>query len=212
MKPPLSAVCGRDGGPQERFPPISAPFPPEIGSSGGPVGRSRRRARSTGDGSLEQIPARTLDADPLMGDVMSMDIEDMEREAGFVMEAEDRFRLILVSDEIGFEIDPAASAIIAFFVIRRQAGHCDIFFIHKTYRQGKCASRAVQRKTGIPDADIDDEIRRIKGHFTEGVKATTKVPVNWNSLDLSGVRDPAEQVRRISEWGRVGVLAMPGSG
>jgi len=141
-----------------------------------------------------------------------MRIEDMEREAGFVLEAGDCFHSITVSEEIRFESDPDATAVLAFFVIRRASGRCDIVFIHRTFRCGECVSRVVQRKTGIRAVNVDGEVRLIREAFTVAARAGTGLPIEWNSLDLSAVRVPAEQVRLIREWGRVAVSLLPGSG
>jgi hypothetical protein len=140
---------------------------------------------------------------------MRMDIKGMESEAGFVMGTGDRFREIVVSDEVRFDSDPDSAAVVSFFVIRRAGGDHDIVCIHKTFRRGECVSRLVQRKAGLPGGRIEAEMRMIKKGFAVGIEAATSFPVNWNSLDLSAVSDPAEQVRLIREWGRVGVSLLP---
>ena len=138
-----------------------------------------------------------------------MDIDSMQQEAGFVLEDGDRFHSILSSGDIGFESCTDMVAVITFFVIRRASSNFDIICIHKTFSVSECVSRAIQRKTCIPQGSVDAEMRLIRDHFAAGVNAATGVLIDWKILDLSSTTDPAEQVRLIRGWGRVGVMTIP---
>ena len=72
-----------------------------------------------------------------------------EEDAAFVMEADDRFYRIIVSDGVRYESEPGAETVLAFFVIRRGSGLFDIANVNRTFSRGKPVSRTVQAKNGI---------------------------------------------------------------
>ena len=127
-----------------------------------------------------------------------------DAQAAFIMEAGDRFHRIIVSAGVRYECNPDAETIISFFVIRRASGGFDIVNINKTFRGEGCVSRTAQTKAGVPADRIADEIDSVRIGFALGVENATGYKLKWHELDLSGVPDPAEQVRRIREWGQVG--------
>ena len=128
-----------------------------------------------------------------------------ENEAAFVMEADDRFHSIVASDPILFEQDPDAESFIVFFVIRRKNGGHDVVNLHKIFKNGKCIRRTVQTKNEKPGLDMGAEIAATLRLFSAGIEKESGYRIKWNTLDLSAIQDMHEQVRRIREWGRVGV-------
>jgi hypothetical protein len=124
-------------------------------------------------------------------------------EAAFVMSDGDRFHRIIVSDGVRYEADDNAETVISFFVIRRPSGF-DIVNVLKTFNSGKCVSRNVQTKTGIPASRIADEIDGVRIGFALGIEKATGYKIRWHELDLSDVCKVEEQVARIKAWGRVG--------
>lgn len=123
----------------------------------------------------------------------------------FTMEAGDRSYTVLVSDSIRYESALDAETVLTFFVIRRASGKFDVFHVLKTFERGKCVSRQVQDKRDIQVDAVDREVEAIRAAFTLTVEAGSAKRLTWHTLDLSGVTDGAEQVRRIRDWGRVGV-------
>ena len=138
---------------------------------------------------------------------MSPKRESQDAQAAFVMEGGDRFHRIIVSDSVLFDVDAAAETVITFFVIRRVSGLFDIVNVNRTFSKGKPVSRTVQNKPGIRPDRIADEIDAIRIHFALGIEKATGYKLKWHELDLSKVDDHAEQVKRITAWGRVGVKA-----
>ena len=128
-------------------------------------------------------------------------------EAAFVLEAGDRFHIILVSDGVHFEVDPAAETVITFFVIRRASGAFEIVNITKTFSGGKCVSRNIQIKAGILAGRIDREVTNISAVFAAGIEKTTGYRIRWHRLDLSAISDHSAQITAIAGWGRVDVSA-----
>ena len=128
-----------------------------------------------------------------------------EREAAFVMEPGDRFHSITVSDPIRFERQPTAESVIAFFFILRRDGTCDAVNVHRIFDHGRCVSRTVQTKNGIPPESMRTAVAHTLSMFAGGIAKETGYLIRWNTLDLSDVEDRAEQIRRIRAWGRLGV-------
>jgi hypothetical protein len=127
-----------------------------------------------------------------------------EDQAAFVMEAGDRFHLIIVSEGVRYEADPGAETVITFFVIRRDTGLFDICNVNRTFAKGKPVSRTVQTKEGIPPDWIAAEIDRVRIGFALGIEKATGYKIKWHDLDLSDVCRVKEQIARIKAWGRVG--------
>ena len=123
--------------------------------------------------------------------------------AAFVMEANDRFHRIIVSDSVKYESDPNAETVLAFFVIHRASGQFDICHVLRTFSKGKPVSRSSQTKPGVPAARISDEIDAIRICFAQAIEKATGLKLRWHELDLSGVEGLTEQAARIKAWGRV---------
>jgi len=128
-----------------------------------------------------------------------------EQEAAFVMEGEDRFHSIIVSDAVHFEAPPTAEAIITFVVIRRASGLYDIVNVNKTFMGTECISRNVQMKKGISEKAVRNEVDNLRINLGMGVQKETGFLLKWHTLDLSDIEDMKEQVLRIKAWDRVGV-------
>ena len=128
-----------------------------------------------------------------------------ESGAAFVMEADDSFHRIIVSDGVRYEADGDAETVITFFVIRRASGLFDICNVNRTFSKGKPVSRTVQGKQAIPADRIAEEIDNVRIGFALGIEKATGLKLRWHELDLSHVEDHAEQVARIKAWDRVGV-------
>lgn len=127
--------------------------------------------------------------------------EPKEEDAAFTLEDGDRFHRIILSDPIRYEQVPDAETILCFYVIRRESGNIDIFNVVKTFQSGKCVSRNIQSKMGIPTANIGEELKAIQTHFSKGIKDATGFTINWNVLDLASVTEKARQMQIISDWG-----------
>ena len=128
-----------------------------------------------------------------------------EAEAAFVMGGEDRFHAIAVSDPIRFEMEPEAESVITFFFIRRGNGSCDAVNVNRIFDRGRCVSRTIQTKTGVPERRIREEPAATLRVFADGIERETGYRIKWNTLDLSAVEDRSRQIVRIRAWGRVGV-------
>lgn len=129
--------------------------------------------------------------------------ENLEAGAAFVMDEGDRFDRIIVSDGVRYEKDGDAETVITFFVISRSGGSFDVVNVNRTFSGDDCVSRTVQAKTGVPADRVADEVDNVRIGFAMGVKRATGYKLRWHELDLSEVGDPAEQLRRIKQWGRV---------
>jgi hypothetical protein len=125
--------------------------------------------------------------------------------AAFLMSADDRFHLIIVSDGVRYEADDDAETVITFFVIRRADGAFDVVNVNKTFRGKQCVSRTVQGKKGIPTDRIDDEVADIEKVFARGIEDATGYRMKWNRLDLSEIKGVQAQAAAIAAWGRLGV-------
>ena len=129
-----------------------------------------------------------------------------EEETSFVMGEGDRFHKILVSEGVHYGGDPQCETVIAFFVIiRRAAGAFDIVNVNKTFTADKCISRIVQGTKGVPLERIETEVAAIPAAFSKGIEKVTDCKMQWHVLDLSGVAERREQIRRIQTWGWLGV-------
>jgi hypothetical protein len=128
----------------------------------------------------------------------------------FVLESDDRFYKIISSGDILFESAPGTVAVITFFVIRRQRGVFDIYIVHKTFEKSGEVLKSVQSKENIGQQQIDAEVTKIRDVFGLGVTVKTGYQINWNELDLSGVADRDEQIRRIKAWGGLRVYRQEG--
>jgi len=131
------------------------------------------------------------------------------KEAAFTMQDNDRFYAIISSSPIKYEQEPDAETILTFFVVRRASGLIDFYNVMKTFKGANCISRNVQSKLNIPEAKIATEMEAIKTQFTKGIQAATNFTIDWNHLDLSGIEDRDEQVRRIQQWNRLNVYKFP---
>ena len=119
----------------------------------------------------------------------------------FVLEDDDGFVCILVSDPVHFIGYQGVSAVISFFVIRRATSRLiDVVNVHKTFEGDEVVSRSVQEKKGIHPDGLDDELDVIMGHFTLGVRAGAGIDLKWNTLDLSGIDSLEEQLEAIGSW------------
>lgn len=126
-------------------------------------------------------------------------------EAAFVMEADDRFHSILVSDGVRYETAPDHETVLTFFVIRRANGLYEIVNVMKTFKGDKCTLRNVQTKANIPARSIAMEVAMVVSTFGDSIKEETGFQMNWHRLDLMNVESMQEQVRLVKDWGRVGV-------
>ena len=130
------------------------------------------------------------------------------QEAAFTMDASDRLYAVIASCPIVYQV-PDMETVLVFFVIRRSTGLIDIFHIMKTFNGKICISRTVQCKLSIPGAKIAGEIKKIKEYFTDEIKAATNLSITWSHLDLSGIDDKNEQIKRIEQWNRLNVYRFP---
>jgi hypothetical protein len=128
---------------------------------------------------------------------------DREQEAAFVLECDDRFHRILVSDGVHYQGKPGWETVLTFFVIRRSSGSYSIVSIVKTFEGDTCQSRKAQTKEGIAVGSIDRAMEAVTGAFAQAIEAASGRKLAWHTLDLSTVTDMREQARRISAWGRV---------
>ena len=94
-----------------------------------------------------------------------------------------------------------------FFVIGRASGNFEVVNVVKTFRGGRCVSRNVQAKTGIPGGKVTDEIDGVLINFALGIEKATGYKLKWHEFDLSGNEDQPEQIARIRAWDRVGFKA-----
>ena len=125
----------------------------------------------------------------------------------FVMESDDRFHSILVSDGVRYETDPDHETILTFFVIRRANGLFEIVNVMKTFKGSKCTLRNVQTKADIPAHAIAMEVAMVVSTFGDSIREETGFQMRWHRLDLMNVESMQEQVRLVKDWGRVGVKA-----
>ena len=130
-----------------------------------------------------------------------------DSDSAFVMEFDDRFHSILVSDGVKYETAPDHETVLTFFTIRRPNGLFDIVNVMKTFKADKCTLRNVQTKADIPAHAIAREVAMVVGTFGNSIKEMTGYQIRWHRLDLMNVESMQEQVRLIKEWGRVGVKA-----
>lgn len=130
------------------------------------------------------------------------------QEAAFTMDASDRLYAVIASCPIVYQV-PDMETVLVFFVIRRSTGLIDAFLVMKTFQGQRCVSRTVQSKLSISEAKIAGEIKKIKEYFTNEIKAATHFTISWNHLDLSGVADKNEQIKRIEQWNRLNVYKFP---
>lgn len=135
--------------------------------------------------------------------------EPQQPEAAFVMNDGDRFYSILSSNPIKYDQVPGTETVMVFFVIRRASGLIDIFHVIKTFKGTQCVGRHVQSKLGISETSICVELDAIKTHFIEQMKAASDITISWNEIDLSGITDRDEQIRRIQAWNKVNVYKFP---
>ena len=132
-----------------------------------------------------------------------------EMKAGFTMDASDRLHSVIVSCPIHYDQAPDMETVLVFFVIRRSTELIDIFHIMKTFKGKNCISRTVQSKLSIPETKIAEEIKKIKEYFTNGIKEATNFTIHWSHLNLSGINDKNEQIKRIEQWNRLNVYKFP---
>lgn len=128
-------------------------------------------------------------------------------DSAFVMETDDRFHSILVSDGVRYETAPDHETVLTFFTIHRANGLYDIVNVMKTFKADKCTLRNVQTKVDIPAHAIAREIAMVVSTFGDSIKEKTGFQMQWHRLDLANVGSMQEQVRLIKDWGRVGVMA-----
>ncbi|MCE9612916.1 MAG: hypothetical protein K8T26_01480 [Lentisphaerae bacterium] len=129
-----------------------------------------------------------------------------EQEAAFVLGASDVFHSIFCSQPVLFADQAKAEIILTFFVIRRGNDTFTISNVNRTYdAKGKCVTRSVQNKDGIPASRIEQEIQAIKVAFARSIEAGSGRKLKWDSLDLTTVTTMKEQVERIHAFGRVAV-------
>lgn len=126
-----------------------------------------------------------------------------EQEAAFTLASDDRFHRILVSEGVKFEAAPGYETVLCFFVIRRSTGTYSLVNLVKTFHHDKCERRSVQTKDGVLAADVEQEVAKLTGAFTQAIEEQSGKKLIWHALDLSGVTDMHQQAALISEWGRV---------
>lgn len=135
---------------------------------------------------------------------MVMPIDSGEPDPAFVMQGADRLHRIVTSGDLRFGKDKSVT-VIALFTIRRASGLFDFFVIHKVFLPDDKVSRTVQSKLGLAAGQIDSHLALARDTFGATITTATGVQVPWNELDLSQVTDHDEQVRRIRQWGGIGV-------
>lgn len=123
----------------------------------------------------------------------------------FVLNAGDRFDLIVTSENIPYESAPDTETVITFFVIARADDSFDIIQILKTFKADVCVSRMVNKKPNLSADRLTMEVANIEGIFSKGVKDATGFIIKWHRLDLSKIQGRTAQVSAISTWGRVGI-------
>ena len=129
-----------------------------------------------------------------------------EQEPAFVMDENDQFYSIIVSDPpICYEQEPDAETILTFFAVRRASGTIDVFNVMKTFKDKTCISRNIQSKLNVPSDRIGSEIQAIIHYFAEAIREKTNFKICWSHLDLSRVNDRDEQIKRIQKWNKVNV-------
>ena len=77
----------------------------------------------------------------------------------------------------------------------------------KTFKGDKCTLRNVQTKADIPAHAIAREIAMVVSTFGDSIREKTGYQMRWHRLDLMNVESMQEQVRRVKDWGRVGVIS-----
>jgi hypothetical protein len=131
--------------------------------------------------------------------------DNHDDELAFIMEADDRFHSITVSDGVRYESAPDHETILTFFAIKRAGGTFEVVQVMKTFKGNEVVTRNVQTKGNIEPSKIDDEVSAIVTEFGKAIKVITGYQLKWHRLNLSNIIDFVEQVRVIREWGRVGV-------
>ncbi|MDD5519486.1 MAG: hypothetical protein PHI84_01570 [Kiritimatiellae bacterium] len=126
-------------------------------------------------------------------------------EPAFVMDKDDCFYKLIVSNPVLFELAHDAHTVLTFVAIHRTIGTFSITNIIKTFQKGVCVSRLVQDKNGITAKNIEKEMAKIQTDFTQGVQAQTNCETYWDALDLSKTTDRKEQCERIKIWGKLKV-------
>ena len=134
--------------------------------------------------------------------VMPIEPDDFGAEAAFTLQDADRFYKIITSGDIKFASEPKASSVLTFFFIHRTSGTFDSYIVHKIFEPSGDVRRQVQSKLGIKASEISQQSQQIFDAFSQ-VLAGAKII--WNELDLSAVTTREEQIRRIKNWGGVGV-------
>lgn len=125
----------------------------------------------------------------------------------FVLEENDRFHSILVTDGVRYSAAPDHETVLTFFVIRRSNGLFDIVNVMKTFKGNEVTLRNVQTKLRITADDIEKEVNSLIPMFGGAIEAASGVKLEWHRLNLNNVESRKQQVKLIKDWGRVGVWA-----
>jgi len=126
-------------------------------------------------------------------------------EPAFVMETDDRFHSITVSDVVRYDQSPNHETILTFFAIKRSNGLFEIVQVMKTFRDDEVITRNVQTKGNLEAVKIEEEVSAIVTVFGKAIEEHIGYKLKWHRLNLSNIADAKEQIRVIREWGRVGV-------
>jgi len=118
----------------------------------------------------------------------------------FTMEDGDLFRRVLISDPVTYSAQQGAMTVVAFFVVERASGLCDIVNVTKTVVGDVVVSRKAQVKPDIRPADLDNQVDEVRITFALAVERATGMKLRWHELDLTGTDGLEEQVKRIDEW------------
>ena len=137
--------------------------------------------------------------------VMPIEPDYLGAEAAFTLQDADRFYKIITSGDIRITNEPGTVSVITFFVIRRTIGVFDAFIIHKIFEPSGNVRRQVQSKLGIRQDTVDVEVKRIYDTFATVLSEKTKLKIIWNELDLSAVTTREKQIKKIKNWGGVGI-------
>jgi hypothetical protein len=126
-----------------------------------------------------------------------------QQEAAFVMADADRVHRIVISDAVHYPGKPGWTTLLAFFVLRRGDGSYSLVSVAKTFAGDACRDRKVQTKDGLAASGIGQVVTAVTNAFARAIEAASRQTVQWHTLDLAQVTDPAEQRQKIAAWGRV---------